>query len=472
MLHRLYKKKLNKEVFSLNEHIKQHFSKEKIHHLEQLSSLLRIASISALSAHKEDMTNAANWMADALTEACLEHVALMPTKGNPVVYADYLHAPEKPTILVYGHYDVQPVDPLELWDNDPFEPTICDGKIYARGASDDKGQVFMHIKAIEALLKTTKQLPVNVKFCIEGEEEIGSPHLPEFVDKQKDLLAADILLISDTTMLGPDAPAICYGLRGLCALQIDVQAAKSDLHSGLYGGAVPNALHALVELLASLHTADGAVAVKSFYDDVIPLTSNEREALAVLPHNDAKYQKQLELPALFGESGYSTVERYMARPTLELNGVYGGFQGEGTKTVIPARAHAKITCRLVNNQDPIHILDLIEEHVRMHTPVGVTTKVTRYDTGRPFVTRFDSPAIQSAATAYEVGFGVKPFYMRMGGSIPIVEVFDRILHIPVVLMGFGLPDENFHAPNEHFSLENFDKGLRTLVYYYEHLETV
>ncbi|MCY0893305.1 MAG: dipeptidase [Acidibacillus sp.] len=456
----------------MNDKVDQYFSKERIHHLEQLSALLRIASISALSAHKADMGQAAEWIADALTQAGLEHVAIMPTKGNPVVYADYLHSPGKPTVLIYGHYDVQPVDPLDLWDNDPFDPTIRDGKIYARGASDDKGQVFMHIKAIEALLKTTHALAVNVKFCIEGEEEIGSVHLPLFVEEQKALLAADVLVISDTTMLGPNAPAICYGLRGLCGLQIDVQSAKSDLHSGLYGGAVPNALHGLVELLATMHTKEGAVAVQGFYDDVVPLTDDERKELASLPHDDEEYRKGLGLPSLFGEPGYSTVERYMARPTLELNGVYGGFQGEGTKTVIPARAHAKITCRLVNNQDPVHILELIEEHVKSHTPVGVTAKVTRFDTGRPFVTSFDSAAIRSAAKAYEVGFGVKPYYMRMGGSIPIVEVFDRVLHIPVVLMGFGLPDENFHAPNEHFSLDNFDRGLRTLAYYYEHLDTI
>ncbi|PWI58303.1 dipeptidase [Sulfoacidibacillus thermotolerans] len=456
----------------MEDRIEQHFIKERIHHLEQLSALLRIPSISALSTHKSDMVQAANWIAESLREAGLEHVKVMPTKGNPVVYADFLHAKDKPTVLIYGHYDVQPVDPVELWENDPFDPTIREGKIYARGASDDKGQVFMHIKALEAILKTKKELSVNVKFCIEGEEEIGSPHLPEFVSEYKDLLSADVLLISDTTMLGPNAPAICYGLRGLCALQIDVQAAKSDLHSGLYGGAVPNALHALVELLAGLHTKDGKVAVAGFYDDVEPLTTEEREALAALPHDDETYRKQLGLSALFGEPGYSTVERFMARPTLEINGVYGGFQGEGTKTVIPAQAHAKITCRLVNHQDPQHILDLIEEHVRTHTPEGVTIQVTRFDTGRPFVTRFDAPAIQSAAVAYEAGYGVKPYYMRMGGSIPIVEVFDRILHVPIVLMGFGLPDENFHAPNEHFSLENFDKGLRTLTYYYEHLETV
>ena len=456
----------------MNEHIDRYLRSHYQRHLDELSAFLRIPSISALSEHKPDMKQTAEWVAGQLRQAGAENVEIYQTTGNPVVYGDYVHTPGHPTVLVYGHYDVQPVDPLNLWESAPFEPSIRNGKLYARGASDDKGQVFMHIKALEAILESGEQLSINLKFCIEGEEEIGSPHLPEFVETHSALLAADVLLVSDTTMLGPDQPAICYGLRGLCALQIDIRGAKSDLHSGLFGGAVPNALHAMVELLATMHSPDGSVTVEGFYDDVQPLDPEERSALSALPHDDDTYRTALGLAALHGEPGYSTTERYMARPTLEINGLYGGFQGEGTKTVIPATAHAKITCRLVNNQDPERVLGLITTHIRSHTPIGVTATVQRYDSGRPFVTHPDSPAIQVAAASYEAGFGVKPYYTRMGGSIPIVEVFDRILHTPVVLMGFGLPDENFHAPNEHFSLSNFERGLRTITHFYTHLQNV
>lgn len=456
----------------MNEHIDHYLRSHYQRHLDELSAFLRIPSISALSEHKPDMKQAAEWLAGQLRQAGAENVAIYQTAGNPVVYGDYAHRPGQPTVLVYGHYDVQPVDPLTLWETAPFEPSIRDGKLYARGASDDKGQVFMHIKSLEAILASGEQLSVNLKFCMEGEEEIGSPHLPEFVETHRELLAADVLLVSDTTMFGPDQPAICYGLRGLCALQVDIRAAKSDLHSGLFGGAVPNALHAMVELLATMHSPDGSVAVAGFYDDVQPLGAEERSALSALPHDDDAYRTALGLTALHGEPGYSTSERYMARPTLEINGLYGGFQGEGTKTVIPAAAHAKITCRLVNNQTPDRILDLITEHIQSHTPVGVTVNVQRYDSGLPFVTHLNSPAIATAAASYEAGFGVAPYYTRMGGSIPIVEVFDRLLHTPVVLMGFGLPDENFHAPNEHFSLANFERGLRTIAHFYTHLQTI
>ncbi|MCY0875772.1 MAG: dipeptidase [Firmicutes bacterium] len=449
--------------------VQSYLDANRARHLEEMFSLLRIPSISALSEHKTDVLTTAQWLANALTAAGLEHVAVMETAGNPVVYADYLHTPQAPTVLIYGHYDVQPVDPLELWESPPFDPTVRSGKVYARGASDDKGQTFMHIKAIEALLSVNGTLPVNVKFCIEGEEEIGSPSLDAFVEQQRTLLAADVLVISDTTMHAPGQPAIVYGLRGLCALQLDVRTAKSDLHSGLFGGAVPNAVHALVDVLETLHTADGRVAVTGFYDDVEPLSPEEKAAFAALPHDDEAYRKSLNLSALHGETGYSTLERIMARPTLEINGIYGGFQGEGTKTVIPAQAHAKITCRLVNRQDPGQVLDLIEQHVARHTPPGAQITVTRFDSGRPFVTSFDSPAIKAAASAYASAYGVEPFYMRMGGSIPVVETFGRVLQLPVVMMGFGLPDENFHAPNEHFSLENFDKGLTTLTTYYSTL---
>ena len=449
----------------------QYLAQNREQHIAQLVDFLRIPSISALSAHKPDIRNAAGWLAKALTEAGLENAAILETSGNPVVYADHLHAPGKPTVLIYGHYDVQPVDPLHLWVTAPFEPSVREGRIYARGSSDDKGQTYMHVKALEALIRTG-ELAVNVKLCIEGEEEIGSVHLVPFVEQNAELLAADVLVISDSSIFSADQPAICYGLRGLCALQIDVVTANSDLHSGTYGGAVPNANHALVELLATLHAKDGVVQVAGFYDDVKPLSAEERAEYAALPHDDEAYRQALALPALRGEAGYSTLERSSARPTLEINGMYGGFQGEGTKTVIPAQAHAKITCRLVDNQDPERVLDLIEDHLRRNCPEGAAISLTRIDKGRPFLTSLESPAIQTAAAAYEAGWGVKPLFTRMGGSIPIVEPLARILQVPVVLMGFGLDDDYLHAPNEHFALANYDRGLATLIHFYTHLQAV
>jgi len=450
--------------------LKSYFAKHRSEHLMQLQEFLSIPSISALSEHKPDIQEAAQWLADELKLLGIERVALLPTKGNPVVYGEWLHAPGKPTVLIYGHYDVQPVDPLHLWESPPFEPSIREEKIYARGATDDKGQVFMHLKAIEAFMRNEGKLPVNVKFCFEGEEEIGSPNLDDFVEQHKELLAADMLVISDTTMLGKGKPAICYGLRGLCGLQINLKGPKGDLHSGLYGGAVQNPIHALAELLASMHDETGKVTVNGFYDQVVPLSKEERDAFSDLGQTDEDLQKELGVPTLFGEQGYTALERSWARPTLEVNGIWGGFQGEGTKTIIPSEAYAKITCRLVPDQEPEQILDLIEKHVHSHLPAGVTAKVIRFDKGKPFVTPFDDEAIQAAARAYEQAYGVAPAFTRMGGSIPIVETFGRLLDLPVVMMGFGLPEENFHAPNEHFHLENFDTGLLTISYFLQEIE--
>jgi len=448
------------------------FAAQRERNLDELSQFLAIPSISALSEHRADIGAAADWLCAALERAGMEHVTRHETAGNPVVVADHLHAPGKPTLLIYGHYDVQPVDPLNLWTTPPFTPTIRDGRIFARGASDDKGQVFLHIKAIETILRDRGALPLNVKFCIEGEEEVGSRSLTDFVESHAALLAADVLVVSDTPILGPMRPALTYGLRGLAALEFTLRTARSDLHSGLFGGAVPNALHALAELIASLHDTDGHVAVNGFYDDVQPLSQEERTALAALPHDDDDYRAALGMTALHGEPGYSTIERVMARPTLEVNGMWGGFQGEGGKTVIPAVAHAKITCRLVNNQDPHRILQQVADHLQAHAPVGATLDIHLDHGARPFVMPIDAPVIQAAADAYEAGYAVKPYFMRMGGSIPIVEVFQRSLGIPALLMGFGLPDENFHAPDEHFTLENFDRGLLTLAHLYTHLERV
>ena len=443
-----------------------YFTAHRERHLEELNELLRIPSISALSEHKEDMATAANWLAQALKDVQMENVAILPTAGHPVVYGEWLHAEGKPTVLFYGHYDVQPVDPVNLWDSAPFEPTIRDNKLYARGASDDKGQVFMHIKTIEALFALHKELPINIKFLIEGEEEIGSPSLTAFIEDNKEKLNSDLIVISDTGLYGPGKPAICYGLRGLTGVEINVRGAKGDLHSGLYGGGVQNAIHALTEILASFRDEHGTIQVEGFYDDVLPLADEERAAYAALNFDENDIKEEVGVNELFGEQGYSYLEQTWARPTLEINGVFGGFAGEGIKTVLPAEAGAKISCRLVPNQDPEKIVALLRTHIEKHKPVGVDITITEFDKGQPYLTPFDHPAIQLASKSYEHVYQVPTAFIRGGGSIPIVASFDQILQVPVVLMGFGLSSENFHAPNEHFHLENFDKGLRVIGDYY------
>ncbi|CAK4847114.1 unnamed protein product [Aphanomyces euteiches] len=432
-------------------------------HLDELKQFLTIPSISALSIHKNDMNEAAQWVAAKLEKMGLENVEIHPTNGHPIVYAEHIHAPGKPVVLIYGHYDVQPVDPLHLWETPPFEPTIRDGKLYARGATDDKGQMFLHLKAIEAILQQESALPINVKFCIEGEEEISSPNLPAFMKANEDKLAADVVLISDTSLLAKGKPAISTGLRGLCSLEVTVATANTDLHSGTFGGGVPNALHVLVNLLNSLHDDIGRVAVDGFYEGVPELSSDMREQFSKQNHDEEQLRKKLGLEALYGEEGFSFVERTGARPTLELNGVYGGFQGEGTKTVIPKEAHAKITCRLVGDQDPSQILDKIVAHLESHVQVGAKLLIKRGEKARAFDMDPSNPMLQKAADAYEQVYGTRALFTKDGGSIPIVETFSRVLGAPVVMMGFGLPDENLHAPNEHFNLENFDKGLLTIV---------
>lgn len=453
---------------SITQQVDAYFAENREKHLNELNEFLRIPSISSLSEHKEDMQSAAKWLAEKLTSLNIENVSIDQTAGHPVVYGEWLHAEGKPTILFYGHYDVQPVDPLNLWDSAPFEPEIRDNKLFARGSSDDKGQVFMHLKTIEALFATTGTLPVNVKFIIEGEEEIGSPNLPEYVEANKEKLAADLILISDTGLYAPGKPAVCYGLRGLTGVQIDVRGAKGDLHSGLYGGGVQNAIHALAEILTSFRDEHGTIQVEGFYDNVLPLTEEERQAYRDLNHDEEELKEEVGVKELFGEEGYSFLEQTWARPTLEVNGVFGGFSGEGIKTVLPAEAGAKITCRLVPNQDPEEIVALLRAHIEKHKPTGVEVVVSEFDKGKPFITPFDHPVIQAAGRSYEKVYEVPTAYTRGGGSIPIVASFDEILKQPVVLMGFGLASENFHAPNEHFHLENFDKGLRVLAdYLYE-----
>jgi acetylornithine deacetylase/succinyl-diaminopimelate desuccinylase-like protein len=438
-------------------------SKHHNQNVEELKELLRIPSISSLSEHKEDIQKAASWIANKLESIGMENVEIVQTKGHPIIYADWLHQENAPTVLVYGHYDVQPVDPIHLWETPPFEPDIRDEKIYARGATDDKGQTFLHIKAVESLLKLENKLPVNLKFCIEGEEEIGSPNLPQFLAENKEKLACDVVIISDSDMWDRGVPAITYSLRGLAALEFSLKTANTDLHSGMFGGGVQNANHLLVQLLSTLHDANGKVNVEGFYDDVLELTEFEKEQIKALGFDEEKLKKQLGLTELTGgENNYPYPEKINSRPTLELNGIWGGFQGEGTKTVIPNEAHAKITCRLVNNQNPEKIQGLIKKHLEENAPKGCTVKVTLQDTGNPFLTPIDDPMIQKAAAAYEQVYGKAPVYKREGGSIPIVSDFNHTLNSPVVLMGFGLPDENLHAPNEHFNLENFDKGILTI----------
>jgi acetylornithine deacetylase/succinyl-diaminopimelate desuccinylase-like protein len=447
-----------------------YFQQNREQHLNELLEWLSIPSISALSEHKPDVRQAATWLSNTLTRAGLDNVEIFETEGHPVVYADYLHAEGKPTVLVYGHYDVQPVDPIHLWETPPFEPAVRGGKLYARGATDDKGQIFLHIKAVEAMLKQEAAPPVNIKFCIEGEEELGSPHLPSFLESHRAKLAADFVLISDTSMLEKGKPAICTGLRGLCSLEVTVNTANTDLHSGSFGGGVPNALHALVALLTSLHDEQGRVTVAGFYDGVPELTAMTREEFSKQNLDEEKLKKDLGLDALYGEQGYSFVERIGARPTLELNGIYGGFQGEGSKTVIPREAHAKITCRLVGQQNPQDLLDKIEAHIVKHIQTGAKVTVTQGEKGNPFTIDPSTPILQKAADAYERVYGTRPVFTKDGGSIPIVEAFSRVLSAPVVLMGFGLPDENLHAPNEHFNLDNFDKGLLTITEFMNNME--
>ncbi len=447
--------------------LNDYFETHRARHLNELNEFLRIPSISALSAHQDDMMRAATWLKEHFESLGLEHVSIDETDGHPVVYADWLHAEGAPTMLIYGHYDVQPVDPLELWESAPFEPTIRDNKLYARGASDDKGQVFMHLKAVEALFALNDgKLPVNVKFMIEGEEEIGSASLETYIPNNKEKLACDTVVISDTGMVGRGKPAICYGLRGLAGVQIDVKGPKGDLHSGLYGGGVQNPLHAIASIVASFRDEHGQIQIDGFYDDVRPLTDAERQAYAAIPFDEEEVKRDVGVDELFGEKGFSYLEQIWARPTLEVNGLYGGFQGEGIKTVLPSEATAKISCRLVPDQDPDDIIEKLRAHVDKHKPKGVDVTITDFDKGKPFITPFDHPFIQAASRSYEKVYETETAYTRGGGSIPIVSTFDEILNVPVVLMGFGLDTENFHAPNEHFHLENFDAGLRVISDYY------
>ena len=431
-------------------------------HMEELLDFLRIPSISSLPEHADDVRKAGEWVIARLQQAGIDNARMMETGGHPVVYADWLHAgADKPTIMIYGHFDTQPVDPLELWSSPPFEPVVKDGRIYARGASDDKGNMLSPILAVEALLKSEGALPINLKFFFEGQEEIGSPQLSSFIEENQEQFACDFILSADGGQFDEDQPALLVGLRGLSAMQIDVTGAHSDLHSGMYGGAVANPIHALSEIIASMRGTDGQILVEGFLDDVREITPDERAQLAAVPNDDAKTMADLAIPALFGEPGYTTLERRWARPTLEINGIWGGFQGDGIKTVLPREAHAKITCRLVADQDPNRIFEAISAHVAAHTPPGVTAKVTPIGTGaNPYLMPADHPGNRVAAAVHLELYGKEPYYIRTGGSIPFCSLFKDKLGVFTVNFAFGLNDERAHAPDEFWRISSFEKSKR------------
>ncbi len=438
-------------------------------YLDQLSELLRIPSVSTDPDRAGDVRRAAEWMKARLEAAGCTRAEIHDTKRHPIVYGEWLGAAGKPTILVYGHYDVQPVDPIELWQTPPFEPTIRDGRVFARGAADDKGQVIIHVNAFEAHMKTSGTCPVNVKFLIEGEEEIGSPNLTPFIQANLEKLRCDATVVSDTAMFSRTVPSICHGLRGLTYLQVDLRGTDRDLHSGTYGGAVVNPAWALVEMLAKLKDAKGKIRVPGFYDKVLKLTAAERKAFRSLPHSDAKYKKSIGAPDLFGEAGFTTLERTWARPTLEINGIWGGFSGEGAKTVIPAEAHAKISCRLVPNQTPKEISKKVEACLKKIAPKSVKVSVRHLHGGEAWLAETDHPALQAAGRAVKRAFGRAPVFIREGGSIPVIATFDRLLEVPSVLMGIGQHDDNLHAPNEKIDLDNFFRGNEAAAFLMEEL---
>jgi len=437
--------------------------------LAELKDFLAIPSVSSQSTHNADIRRCAEWVANQMSTIGLQTVQIMETPGHPVVYADWLGAPGKPTILLYGHYDVQPVDPVNLWTSPPFEATIRGENLYARGSADDKGQGYIHFKAIEAWMKNNSSLPVNLKVIIEGEEEVGSANLDSFVKEHKELLKADMVLISDSSMFAKGVPSLCYGLRGLAYMEVEVTGPNTDLHSGSFGGSLHNPIQALSEIIASLHDKNGKITIPGFYDDVRPLSKTERAAFKKLPWNDRKYAKQWGLKNLYGEKGFTTLERLWARPTLECNGIWGGYTGEGAKTVLPAKAFAKISMRIVPDQTSAKVAKLFERHLKKIAPKTIDIRVRALHGGEPAITPIESPGVRAAVAALQKGFGKKPLYQREGGSIPIVVQFKKLLGLDTVLLGFGLPDENAHAPNEFINLDNFFGGMRTAAHFYNEL---
>lgn len=435
--------------------------------LEELLEFLRIPSISTQPDHSEEVAAAADWLAQAMGAAGLENVEVIPTDGHPLVYGDKLNAgPEAPTVLIYGHYDVQPADPLELWDSPPFEPEVRDDYLYARGAADDKGQLYIHVKAIEAFVKGGEGLPVNVKVLAEGEEEIGGPSLAAFIRQQSELLSADVAVVSDTPMLGPNEPAIVYGLRGLAYMLVDVYGPKRDLHSGHYGGAVKNPINALAHIIARLQDEEGRVLIPGFYDEVRTLDDEERRILNELPLDEKQWAEAIGVPEPWGEADYTVVERVGARPSLDVNGIVGGYTGEGGKTVLPAHAHAKISMRLVPDQDPARIAEGFRRYVLEIAPPEVRVEVRSTGSGSPAsISDFETDAVRAAIDAYDEVYRQKPVLMREGGSIPVVGQLQTHLGLETVLMGFSTPDAQIHAPNERFYLPNFYRGIETVIHF-------
>jgi acetylornithine deacetylase/succinyl-diaminopimelate desuccinylase-like protein len=447
----------------VNRYIEEH----KDRFLHELFGLIRIPSVSSITEHKEDMLKAAEYWRKTLREAGADKAVILPTEGNPVVYGEKIIDPGLPTVLVYGHYDVMPVDPIELWESHPFKPEVRDGKIWARGADDDKGQAFMMAKAFEVMMNTNT-LPCNVKFMIEGEEEIGSPSLPAFCRQNLDLLKADIILVSDTSMISLDVPSITVGLRGLAYMQVEVTGPSRDLHSGIYGGAVANPANVLARMITSLTDADGRITVPGFYDAVQEISEAERAEMAKAPFNETEYMKAIDVDALAGEAGYSTRERTGIRPTLDVNGMWSGYTGEGSKTVLPSKACAKISMRLVPYQDHHKIGELFEKHFISIAPSTVKVKVESLHGGQAYVSPIDTIGYRAASKAMETTFGKKPVPVRSGGSIPIISTFEEILGIKSILMGFGLESDAIHSPNENYPLDNFYKGIETIPYFFKY----
>lgn len=448
-------------------HIKEYIEQNKDRFLEELFGLIRIPSVSSLAQHKPDMIRAAEYWKKMLLEAGVDKAEVLPTDGNPVAYGEKIIDPDLPTVLVYGHMDVMPVDPLNLWNTDPFEPVIRDGKIWARGADDDKGQGFMHAKAFEYMVRTN-QLPCNVKFMIEGEEEIGSPNLGKFCEEHKEMLKADVILVSDTSMIAPDIPSITTGLRGLAYLQIEVTGPNKDLHSGLFGGAVANPINVLANMIASLQDEHKRITIPGFYEDVIEVSREERDLMALAPFNLEAYKKAIDVEELSGEAGYSPSEHTGIRPSFDVCGIWGGYTGEGAKTVLPSKAFAKISTRLVPDQDHHKIAVLIQKHLEAIAPPYVKVKVDNLHGGPAYVSPTDSIAYQAADKAYTEAFNKRPVPVRSGGSIPIISTFEKVLGVKSILMGFGLESDAIHSPNENYPVWNFFKGIETISYFYKH----
>lgn len=455
------------------ENIVKYINSNREKFVDEMKEFLKIPSISTNPDNKEDVRDCAKYVEKEMKTIGLENVKIFETPGHPLVYGEWLKAgKDKPTILIYGHYDVQPVDPIDLWTDPPFSPTVKGENIYARGAADDKGQVFIHFKSIQAHILNNKSLPVNVKILIEGEEEIGSVNLDSFIEQHKEFLKCDYVVVSDTGMFDKETPSICYGLRGLAYMQVEITGPNRDLHSGSFGGAVDNPINALAHIISKLKNEKGKILIEGFYDDVRNLTDKERAEYNKLPFDEKKYKEGLEINEFFGEEGFSTLERASARPTLDCNGIWGGFQGEGAKTVLPSKAGAKISMRLVPNQDPEKIEKLFTEYVKKIAPNTVKVVIKSLHGGKGAITPIDSPAMDAAVEAMRKGFGKTPLFTREGGSIPVVNTFQTKLNAPTILLGFGLPDENIHSPDEHFNLNNFHRGVLSISHFFNELSKI